>query len=65
MEEDVLAIITQSLTSGIFPQELKTAIVKPLLKKIQFRPTYSSKLQTNLQPPISQQTSRENSFLST
>ena len=33
MEDDVLALITQSLSSGTFPQELKTALVKPLLKK--------------------------------
>ena len=33
MEDDVLALITHSLSSGTFPQELKTALVKPLLKK--------------------------------
>ena len=33
MENDVLALISQSLSSGTFPQELKTALVKPLLKK--------------------------------
>ena len=33
MEDDVLALITSSLISGTFPQELKTALVKPLLKK--------------------------------
>ena len=40
MEDDVLAIINQSLTSGTFPQELKTAIVKPLLKKSNLNPQF-------------------------
>ena len=33
MEDDVLALISSSLTSGTFPQEFKTALIKPLLKK--------------------------------
>ena len=33
MEEDVLALVKHSLLTGIFPSELKIALVKPLLKK--------------------------------
>ena len=33
ISEDVLAIINRSLDSGVFPTSLKTALVKPLLKK--------------------------------
>ena len=38
MEDDVLALISSSLTSGTFPQEFKTALIKPLLKKTNLDP---------------------------
>ena len=39
LETDLLEIINTSLLSGIFPRSLKTAIVKPLLKKRSLDPS--------------------------
>ena len=33
MASDLLQIVNTSLLSGVFPQALKTAVIKPLLKK--------------------------------
>ena len=33
LASDILHIVNKSLQSGVFPQALKTAIIKPLLKK--------------------------------
>ncbi|XP_072247605.1 uncharacterized protein [Leuresthes tenuis] len=33
LESDLLLIVNLSLTSGVFPEPLKTAVIKPLLKK--------------------------------
>ena len=33
VSEDILAIVNHSLQLGVFPTDLKTALVKPLLKK--------------------------------
>ena len=39
VSEDVLAIVNNSLSTGTFPQALKTALVRPLLKKNNLDPT--------------------------
>ena len=33
MTPDLLEIVNMSLLSGVFPQAMKTAVVKPLMKK--------------------------------
>lgn len=42
LSEDVLAIVNDSLLKGIFPAALKTALVRPLLKKSNLDPTILS-----------------------
>ena len=53
MAKDILLIVNTSLLLGVFPQILKTAIIKPLLKKEQLRLVSHEQLQADIKPPIS------------
>ena len=51
MASDLLHIVNTSLHSGVFPQALKTAVIKPLLKKNNLDASVMN--QANIKPAIS------------